>query len=128
MHSNIQSRLDQLPKNATMMSSDIQNDLLEAAGSLLLRKIRSELQMTPGTYYAIMADECKDLSKRELVAVCIRYLHGGLVKERAIGFLDTCNMTADAISKKILQVLAPLDLDPELCVGFCFKRRSTDYS
>ncbi len=88
----IQTRLDQLPKNATMMSSDIQNDLLEAAASLLLRKIRSELQ-TPGTYYAIMADECKDLSKRELVAVCIRYLHGGLVKERAIGFLDTCHMT-----------------------------------
>lgn len=29
-------------------------------------------------------------------------------------------MTANAISKKILQVLAPLDLDPELCVGFCF--------
>ncbi len=120
----IQTRLDQLPKNATMMSSDIQNDLLEAAASLLLHKIRSELQMTPGTYYAIMADECKDLSKRELVAVSIRYLHGGLVKERAIGFLDTCHMTADAISEKILQVLAPLNLDPELCVGFCFDRAS----
>lgn len=55
--------------------------------------------------------------KKELVAVCIRYLHGGLVKERAIGFLDTCDMTA---SEKMLEVLAPLNLDPELCMGFCF--------
>lgn len=67
----IQKRLDQLPKNATMMSSDTQNDLLESAASLLLLKIRTELHATPNTYYAIMADECNDLSKKEIVAVCI---------------------------------------------------------
>ncbi len=32
--------------------------------------------------------------------------------------LDTCNMTDDTISEKIHQVY--FDLDPELCVGFCF--------
>lgn len=53
-----------------------------------------------------MADECKDLSKRELVAVCIRYLLEGFVKERANGFFDTCDLTADAISEKIFIVLA----------------------
>lgn len=42
------------------------------------------------------------------------------MKERVIGFLYTCDMTADAISEKILEVLVPLNLDPELCVGFCF--------
>lgn len=41
------------------------------------------------------------------------------MKERAIGFLDTCDTTADAISEKILEVLVPLNLDPEVCVGFC---------
>lgn len=29
-------------------------------------------------------------------------------------------MTAEAISAKILEVLEPLQLDPELCVGFGF--------
>lgn len=50
------------------------------------------------------------------------------MKERAIGFLYTCDMTADAISEKILEVLAPLNLNPELCLEFCdgrCKRRST---
>lgn len=60
----IQKRLEQLPKNVTMMSSDTQNDLLESATSLLLRKIRTKLYVTPNTYYAIMADECKDLLKK----------------------------------------------------------------
>ena len=36
------------------------------------------------------------------------------------GFVETDNMTAEAISAKILEVLEPLQLDPELCVGFGF--------
>ncbi len=39
----IKQRLDELPANAKMMSPDIQNDLLETAASLLLRKMRAEL-------------------------------------------------------------------------------------
>lgn len=36
----------------------------------------------PDTYYAILADECKDVSKRELVAVSVRYPHNGTLRER----------------------------------------------
>uniref|UniRef100_A0A667Y2X2 TTF-type domain-containing protein n=1 Tax=Myripristis murdjan TaxID=586833 RepID=A0A667Y2X2_9TELE len=116
----IKSRLEQLPRNGTLMSPDIQNDLLESAASLLLRKIKAEIGETPGTYYALMADEYKDDSKRELVAVCVRYVHAGTIKERAIGFVETSDMSASGISEKILQVIEPLQLDPSLCVGFSF--------
>ncbi|KAM3872353.1 putative helicase mov-10-B.1 [Diretmus argenteus] len=97
----IKTRLEELPRNATLMSSDIQNELLESAATLLLRKIKAEVSETPGTYYALMADEYKDESKRELVAVCVRYLHAGKIKERAIGFMDTSDMSANGISEKI---------------------------
>lgn len=43
------------------MSPDIQNELLECAASLLLRKIKKELHES--TYFAILADEYKDESK-----------------------------------------------------------------
>uniref|UniRef100_A0A8C9YWK2 TTF-type domain-containing protein n=1 Tax=Sander lucioperca TaxID=283035 RepID=A0A8C9YWK2_SANLU len=76
----IQNRLEQLPRNGTLLSPDTQNELLESAASLLLRKI----------------------------------------KERAVGFMDTCDMSASGISEKILQVIEPLQLDPSLCVGFSF--------
>jgi hypothetical protein len=99
---------------------DIQNDLLNAASTLLLRRMKKELHGSEGTFYAILADECKDVSKKELVAVCLRYVYMGSVRERAIGLVDTEEMTAEAISKKIMEVVAPVELDPNLCVGFGF--------
>ena len=39
------------------------------------------------------ADAYKDLSKRKLVAVCVRYLHNSTLKERAVGFVEMDNMT-----------------------------------
>ncbi|KAK9961766.1 hypothetical protein ABG768_007166, partial [Culter alburnus] len=109
-----------MPKNTTLMSSDMQNELLEAAASFLLQKIKAELNETPYTYFALIADKYKDKSKQELIAVCIRYVHRGMLKERAVGFVATVDMTAAGISKKILEVIEPLQLDPSLCVGFSF--------
>lgn len=54
------------------------------------------------------------------MAVCVRYLRNSTLKERAVGFVETDNMTAAAISAKILEVPEPLQLDPGLCVGFGF--------
>ena len=65
-----------------MRSPEIQNELLETAASLLLRRIKGELHAQDDMYYAILADDCKDLSKNELIAVCIRYLHNGTIKGR----------------------------------------------
>lgn len=62
----------------------------------------------------------RTLQKKELVAVCLRYVYKGVVKERAIGLLDTDDMTAEGIAKMILEVVTPLELDPNLCVGFGF--------
>lgn len=78
---------------------------------------KAELHETPYTYYMVMADECKDVSKQELV---VRYVHSGKVKERAVGFVETGDMSANGISEKILQVIEQLQLDPSLCIGFCF--------
>ncbi|KAI4821024.1 hypothetical protein KUCAC02_028976, partial [Chaenocephalus aceratus] len=110
----IKRRLDDMPGNGKLTSPDIQNEILQIAASLLIRKIKTELHDETNTFYAILADECKDVSKQELVAVCIRYMHKGMIKERAVEFLETGDMHANAISAKILQVLEPLQLDPKL--------------
>ena len=56
----IETQLKELPRNATLMNHHIQDELLEAAASVLLRKIKAELH---GLYFAILADEYKDLAK-----------------------------------------------------------------
>ena len=38
------------------------------------------------------------------------------IERTAVGFVETDNMTAEAILAKILEVLEPLQLDPGLCV------------
>lgn len=68
------------------MSSDTQNDLLEAAASLLLRKIKAvKLNETLGTYFTPIADEYKGELEQELIAACVRYVHRRMRKERAVG-------------------------------------------
>lgn len=119
----IQSRFDAVPKNRTLtgQSPDIQNDLMDAAASLLLRQIKQELHNTNDTCYAVLADECSDQSKRQLVAVCLRYLYRGSVRERVVGFVDTGDTSgAEGIALKIIQILEPFELHPGLCVGFGF--------
>lgn len=113
-----QERLDVIPSNAKMLSHEIQNDLLDATCTLLLRRIKRELHEK--SFYAILADECKDVYKKQLVAVCLRYVHMRTVRKRAVGLVAKDNMTAYAIAQKILEAVAPFELDPSLCVGFGF--------
>lgn len=61
------------------MSHHVQDELLEAAASVLLCKIKAELHRQ---YFAILADEYKDLAKRDLVAICVWFIHGRVIKER----------------------------------------------
>lgn len=120
----IKSQYDAIHKNKnsalTGQSQDIQNDLMDAAASLLLRQIKQELHNTKNTYYAVLADECSDQSKRQLVAVSLRYLCGGSIRERVVGFVDTGDASAEGIALKMLRLLEPFELDPGLCVGFGF--------
>ncbi|KAJ4932772.1 hypothetical protein JOQ06_011187, partial [Pogonophryne albipinna] len=90
----IKRRLDDLPGNGKLTSPDIQNEILQIAASLLIRKIKTELHDETDTFYAILADECKDVSKRELVAVCIRYMHKAAASKVSPGistFFDVIN-------------------------------------
>ncbi|KAJ8033194.1 Zinc finger MYM-type protein 1 [Holothuria leucospilota] len=111
-------KFEELPKNAKMKSPGTQNDLLESAASVLMTYIRKEVNAA--TYFAILADECKDASKREIVGVSLRYIFQGKVKERAIGFVETEELNATAISSKIMEALSIFKLDRDKCIGFSF--------
>lgn len=82
----VKERFDKLPANSKLISPDIQNELLEASKQELLDIIRSEVRKA--TKYAILADEVKDASKRELLGVSLRYVLDGRVKERVIGIIE----------------------------------------
>ncbi|KAI6646225.1 Zinc finger MYM-type protein 1-like [Oopsacas minuta] len=113
--SNVTKRIESLPGNAKMLSPDIQNDLLTSLASVLLDYVKSEVEIA--SCYAILADEVKDASKKELLGASLRYIHKGNVRERAIGFIELKDMDAGTISEKLIELLKPFELDPLKCVG-----------
>ena len=86
-----------------MVSADVQNDLLRAASQCLIDDIKSKV-LSAG-FYSLLADEVKDVSKRELLGVSLRYVLEGKVRERAIGFVELKGMSAVEISEHLIKIL-----------------------
>ena len=68
----VRHRISCGPKNATYTSPDIQNALLKVMGNLVRKRICAEVQKAG--MYSILADETKDCSKREQLAIVLRYV------------------------------------------------------
>ena len=75
----VQKRLSDGPRNATFLGHAIQNELIEVMAGKVTEKIRGELNQA--SYYTIIADETKDISKKEQLSIVLRYVHCGLVHE-----------------------------------------------
>ena len=87
--------------------------MLEASKQELLDILRPEVQKA--TRYAILADEVKDASKRELLGVSLRYVLDGKVKERVVGLIELESLSAESITQQHLKILEPFDLPKDDC-------------
>ena len=69
----VRHRLADGPRNATYTSADIQNELLNVMGRIVQKQICRDI-MKAGLY-SILADETKDCSKCEQMALVLRYVN-----------------------------------------------------
>ena len=72
-NSQLLHRMQNSPKNAKYVSSDTQNDLLQAASAVLLQQITTEVKKANA--FAVIADETRDLSYIEQLSICVRYVN-----------------------------------------------------
>ena len=72
----VERKFCSLPKNAKYTSKVVQNDLLKAAADVVLKEITEEIKDSEG--YAVIADETRDISKVEQLALCLRYVSKNL--------------------------------------------------
>ena len=108
-----------LPNNAKYTSKVVQNDLLKAAADVVLKQITDEIKDAEG--FAVIADEARDVSKKEQLSLCLRYVNKQLeVNERFVGFSDLCDLDAKALAEKIVARLQVLGLDIKQCVAQCY--------
>ena len=104
-------KIDTHLKNATVFkgtSSSIQNELIEIVSTIMLEKIKTELNEC--MYVAILLDETSDVSCLSQLSTVIRYVDkSGTVNERFINFSDvSSNRCATAISDLSIKQLREL--------------------
>ena len=106
----VQDYINKGPKNATYLSPDIQNLILQIMGKMIRGSICDEVQQAG--YFSLLADETKDLSKQEQPAIVLTYLDKeGTINERFLTFVEATNLNAVSLSNYLIKVLEDNGLD-----------------
>ena len=99
-------------------SHEYQNDLIRVFGERIEQVIVAEI--IEARFFAILVDETKDISKKEQLAVIIRYVHQCCIKERVIGTYHMKHLDAVSLSKFIYEKVVSIGLDWNYCVAQCY--------
>ncbi|XP_041472559.1 52 kDa repressor of the inhibitor of the protein kinase-like [Lytechinus variegatus] len=112
--------LDWLKKKTNKyMSHDIQNEMLEIMALQVLREVASSIRN--GVFFSILADECTDISNKEQLTLCIRWIDEKLEPhEEFIGFYHIPNIKADTIVAVIKDAVMRMNLSLSNCRGQCY--------
>ena len=113
----ITERLHDGPQNATYTSPEIQNLLLHIMASAVRQNICNAIQSAG--YFSILADESKDLSKKEQMSIVLRYVDvsSGCVNEHFLAFVEAAALTADGLTSTILTTLSSHQLNVKKLVS-----------
>ena len=68
----LQSHILHSPRNARYLSPQIQNELIAINGDMIRNSIVDECNSS--SFWSVMADETTDVSTKEQVSVCVRYI------------------------------------------------------
>ncbi|XP_063615327.1 zinc finger MYM-type protein 1-like [Penaeus indicus] len=102
------------PSNATYTLPVSQNEMVECCAQEVTSVIVFEI--TPSKMYSIMADEARD-GRSEQLAVCVRYVSEGEVKERFLALSELMSFDAQSIADKLQEQLQINGLAHVKCVA-----------
>ena len=112
----VKERLEQGPRNATYTSPDIQNMLLQIMGDMVRKSICDGVRQAG--FFSLLADETKDASKKEQMAVVVRYVdERAVIQERFLTFVEAKNLTAESLTAYLISTLTKYQLDPACIVS-----------
>ena len=104
------------PKNAKYTHHSIQNALFDVMADMVRKEIRDEISQA--TYFALLVDESKDVSKKEQISFVLRYTLNGMIHEEFVGMKSaTHGLDAESLSASILEFMAAFGMNMNNCVG-----------
>ncbi|XP_057793166.1 uncharacterized protein LOC131009775 [Salvia miltiorrhiza] len=104
------------PGNCQLISPIIQKDIINCCAKETTKRIVEELG---DGYFAILADESSDVSRKEQLALCLRYVEGKMEKvvERFLGLVHVGDTTALSLRSAIMSLLVEHSLSPSKIRG-----------
>jgi len=93
----------------TYTSHDVQNEILQLMSHSIIRKIVNNVKQA--RYFAIIADESTDISGKQQLSVCLRWVDETFeMHEDFIGLYEMVGANADTITTMLLDVILRLGL------------------
>ena len=108
-------RLTAGPGNAKYTHHSVQDALLKVMVDIVLGEIRDEVQKA--SFFSVICNETKDLSKKKQLSVVLRYFLGGEIHEEFVGFNFAESINAEAIAQYITELLSKIGVDIKLCMA-----------
>ena len=111
----LEQHINEQPLNAQYTSKFSATMMIEAIDTWLTRKLLSSLQSSP--FFAILADECQDITTQEELSICCRWLVNGCPEEHFLTVLHVKSTDAETISAALTSFITENDLDYRKLVG-----------
>ncbi|KAF0688861.1 zinc finger MYM-type protein 1-like, partial [Aphis craccivora] len=113
----LENHLMTCAKNGMYTSWRIQNEILTTCNILILQHLVKNINAAKS--FTILSDETSDISKKEQLTLCIRYVNSGKKKLREdfLQFVEVKNMSGKALADTILQNLQSLGIETKYIVG-----------
>ena len=106
---NVAKVLDKAPKNASYTSPKIQKAILHIFSTKVKNAIREEIS---DAKYCIIVNEAREESKKEQLAIVLRFVDkDGFVRERIFGLIHVSNTAASTLKDGLYSVLSHHNLD-----------------
>ncbi|KAJ8030264.1 Zinc finger MYM-type protein 1 [Holothuria leucospilota] len=102
-------------QNSKYTHHSVQNALLDIMKDMVFEEIREELN--PAKFFAVLADESKDKSKKEQVVVAVRYCFQNAIHEEFISVAEAQSLDANGLTDTIIESLNKIGVDMKNCVG-----------
>lgn len=109
-----------MPSNAKYTSPEIQNELINIAASQIRHNISCDA--IEANFITIMVDEARDVSRKEQMSLCIRYIskRNFDVREEFLTFEAMTDVDAEALCTSILAIMKTLGLVNCIVVAQCY--------
>lgn len=88
---------------------------MKIEADLVIESIKDELNRA--LWFAVIADESKDISKTEQISIVIRYYLNGTIYERFLGFRPVKELDARSLFNYIVERIQKCSVDLKKCVG-----------